>query len=528
MPVVVAARKYDLQLAERFTASDVLVKLRETTDLWSWMQQTDNRSLPEVDRVIVHIEQMSVKNRHWKQFGIQLGQLLQRSVVDNGECIVKLSSPHLFRAGGVVEHIGEQIVQELNLVTIAAGRKRARPASPAQTSAADCDETENDGQDDDVDYRRKKRMSSDVFRYFVQADSGQEENLQVKVASDVREMWLSVIAEDSMVKLDDLGDALLHALGDILCGASKYRQLVPSTVSLHNNRTVVVSVCRDYMYWTVINCTWNTFEVEDIGFTAVPFSSKYFNTRQTIADIKATVLNQLRTAVTEPSGGDTYRSVDVIKMVVKQLKSYQDFTGKQAGALTHSTMQAMRDICDEAAGPNSTLCERKDKVLGSVYIRTQPATGQKFQVISSTGKQTNAMLCCLNWMHENAPDFVKNRTAFMDENTKLCFFERLQCMAQSPDNRLEHLILSERARVQLASEQLHAADPSMKCMLAYLILIAVNKNEQRVKAVAANYRRAVPRKSAKSKVPTTSKADTEAAESMDVESEPTPSTAETN
>jgi len=38
----------------------------------------------------------------------------------------------------------------------------------------------------------------------------------------------------------------------------------------------------------------------------------------------------------------------------------------------------------------------------------------------------------------------------------------------------------------------------------------------------------VPRKSAKSKVPTTSKADTEAAESMDVESEPTPSTAETN
>jgi len=33
MPVVVAARKYDLQLAERFTASDVLVKLRETTDL---------------------------------------------------------------------------------------------------------------------------------------------------------------------------------------------------------------------------------------------------------------------------------------------------------------------------------------------------------------------------------------------------------------------------------------------------------------------------------------------------------------
>ena len=154
------------------------------------------------------------------------------------------------------------------------------------------------------------------------------------------------------------------------------------------------------MYWTVIHCTWNTFEVEVIGFTEVPFSSKYFNTHQTIADIKATVLNRLQTAVTEPSGADAYRSVDVIKVVVKQLKSFEDFTGNQAGALTQSAMQAMRSICDEAAGPNSTLCQHNDKVLGSVYIRTQPATSQKFQMMRSTGKQTNAMVSCMNWMHE--------------------------------------------------------------------------------------------------------------------------------
>jgi len=231
--------------------------------------------------------------------------------------------------------------------------------------------------------------------------------------------------------------------------------------------------------------------------------------------------------VTEPSGADAYRSVDVIKVVVKQLKSFEDFTGKQAGALTQSAMQAMRSICDEAAGPNSTLCQRNDKVLGSVYIRTQPATGQKFQVMRSSGKQTNAMLSCMNWMHENAPDFVQQRAAFMDENTKLRFFERLQFMAESPENRLEHLILSERAREQLAGVAMHFADRSMKCMLGYLILIAINKNEQRVKAVAANYRKAVTRKS-KPKVPTTSRADTEAAESMDVETEPTPSTSAGN
>lgn len=60
-------------------------------------------------------------------------------------------------------------------------------------------------------------------------------------------------------------------------------------------------------------------------------------------------------------------------------------------------------------------------------------TGQKFQVISSICKLTNANLCCLNWMHENAKDFVDNRKAFMDETTKLRFFKQLQCMAVSEE-----------------------------------------------------------------------------------------------
>ena len=80
MPVVVAAAKYDLELGEWFAASDVLIHLRERTDLCSWMQQTDDRPLPHVDRLTVLIEQMSIKNRHWKQFGMDLGQLLQLSM----------------------------------------------------------------------------------------------------------------------------------------------------------------------------------------------------------------------------------------------------------------------------------------------------------------------------------------------------------------------------------------------------------------------------------------------------------------
>jgi len=148
--------------------------------------------------------------------------------------------------------------------------------------------------------------------------------------------------------------------------------------------------------------------------------------------------------MSDPSGGGVYRPVDVIQLVAKQQKAFQDFAGKHAGDLTQSTMQALRVICDEAVGADSRLCERNDKTQRSVYIRSQPSTGKKFQVFSSTGKLTNAMLSCLNWMQENARKFVEQRRAFMDETMKLRFFLHLQSLAESGDNRLESIILSER------------------------------------------------------------------------------------
>ena len=90
-PKLVKALLYDLDLPLRFTASDVLLKLVQNRDLWNFMQQEDELLLPAVDRVVVHLEQMSTKNRHWKQFGPELGKLLQRSVKDVNTCIVKLS-----------------------------------------------------------------------------------------------------------------------------------------------------------------------------------------------------------------------------------------------------------------------------------------------------------------------------------------------------------------------------------------------------------------------------------------------------
>ena len=210
-------------------------------------------------------------------------------------------------------------------------------------------------------------------------------------------------------------------------------------------------------------------------------------------------------------------------MVVKQMKAFQDFSREHAGALTQSTKKALCDICDEAAGTNTDLCQQNDKVQGSVYIQRQLVTGHKFQVISSTGKLTNAMLCCPNWMQENAKDFVDKRKAFMDEKTKLRFFLDLQSLAESSENRLERLVLSEHARVKLTEPTLYGVANSIKCVLAYLILIGVNKNEQCVKAVAANYRRPVA-KLTKKKTQPGGEVGTNATGAMEIDTEPTAST----
>ena len=78
----------------------------------------------------------------------------------------------------------------------------------------------------------------------------------------------------------------------------------------------------------------------------------------------------MHAALTDMTRDNTYRPVDVIKMVVKQLKGFAGFKGEHAGTLTKSVVTALQAICDEYAGSNSILSERKDKNIGSMYIRT--------------------------------------------------------------------------------------------------------------------------------------------------------------
>jgi hypothetical protein len=149
LPTVVFADNYNLELKHGDKAPTILMALKTHTPLLDIMQcsnqqDTDGNQMAcglskDIDRVIVNIEQMSAKNSQWKEFGINLGTLLQQQVRDINKCVVKLSQPHIHRSTGPMFKIGNKIVKELQLEAPTYGRKRTvtqvepQPSTSAQT-----------------------------------------------------------------------------------------------------------------------------------------------------------------------------------------------------------------------------------------------------------------------------------------------------------------------------------------------------------------------------------------------------------
>lgn len=360
----------------------------------------------------------------------------------------------------------------------------------------DTDSEPDDLLDDAAEYRRKKRMSAKVFRYLMEADDVRQEELGLAIDPHLQEFWLRGLEANPRQKTDDVGDALLHALNDLLCGGSNYRQLVPPNSSLQSNRTVVVAVQPDMTYWAVLQVTWNRYELLDFGSYDSYLLKDIYRQPSTIDKIKSTLPDDLRAALTVmdsvPDGqdGQLYPTVDYIKIIVKQIKGFASagFTNEQAGALTQSAVVAVKQLCSQSVGVGtpSILVDRHDKILGSIFILTIRSTGRKYQVVRSAGKQTNAMVAFPQWTRENAAKFMEQRHNAMNYATKVAFFDTLREIASQPDSQLEMLNLSPTARRKLIDDD---SAPSVRMMIADVLLIGISKNEQHVKSVAANYRK---------------------------------------
>jgi len=81
----------------------------------NWMQQPVYAPiLLPVNRVIVHLQQVSSQNKYSKLFAIEMGWLLQQ-LCNVQTCVIKLSQPHIHRATGPMFKLGDSIVQACQL-----------------------------------------------------------------------------------------------------------------------------------------------------------------------------------------------------------------------------------------------------------------------------------------------------------------------------------------------------------------------------------------------------------------------------
>jgi hypothetical protein len=338
------------------------------------------------------------------------------------------------------------------------------------------------------EYRRKKHMSACIFRYFMEADVEQQRSLGIEVDGSVQTEWQTRMkSTTTKLKLDDLGDALLHALNELLCGSTNYRQLVPDTPSVHNNRTVVVAILPHIAYWVVVHCTWNRFQLEDVG-TYEPKLSKFFKSTATQQRILDNLDQSLLTALTNFSGNDAFASVADIKIITKQLQGLKKhkLSGLQAGALTESTYCAMKRSAAMACNTNCQVFEKTDK-HGHVYTRIDTATGNRVQVIRSAGKHLNAATAFLPWFDKYGKRVLKNRDANLNTLEKLLLFKSLRDVAASDDSSLCSLELSQTAKAKLVTDSFSAHE--VQTVIVDLLLIAVNSNQDHMKAIAANSRK---------------------------------------
>jgi len=165
-------------------------------------------------------------------------------------------------------------------------------------------------------------MSASIFKYIINASDSEQEEMQLSIDANVQKRWQN---EKSVTKFDDLGDSLLHALNDILCGSSNYRQLIPSTPAVHTSRTVILEVMPSQVYYVVLHCCWNVVTIEYFGMYEICLASTTYQDQSTINLIRTSFTGQLVAALTVHSASRPFSEVAEIQIVIKMLKGYDRY-----------------------------------------------------------------------------------------------------------------------------------------------------------------------------------------------------------
>ena len=135
-----------------------------------------------------------------------------------------------------------------------------------------------------------------------------------------------------------------------------------------------------------------------------------FRSKATVYKIVKVVSKELGVALLNFEGDGLYTGVGHIKVINKQQTHTERAftTSLEAGLLTNSTVAALKILADNAMSKiNNKGREKRDKTTSYVYLPIDSVSRKKYQVMCSSGKHTNAILNCLNFMSVNLKSFVE-------------------------------------------------------------------------------------------------------------------------
>ncbi len=108
-------------------------------------------------------------------------------------------------------------------------------------------------------YKKQKDVSQKLMELF--ASDKDLDHLEVVIPLHVRE-YLRQLMKTS--KLDDVGDAFLHACREVLCGSSNYREFIPGQTLFQTNRCVAVRIVANWFVLVVLHIDNLTFTLEHV------------------------------------------------------------------------------------------------------------------------------------------------------------------------------------------------------------------------------------------------------------------------
>jgi hypothetical protein len=119
-------------------------------------------------------------------------------------------------------------------------------------------------------------MSSQLFKYVLTATDSDQEEMKLSVSADVRSERIRRISE--VDKCDDLGDALLYTIDQILCGSPNLCK-ISAPVNNHpfgDSRTVVVMVLPDILYYVVVSCSLNNIIFDYLNSKTIHLGEQFY------------------------------------------------------------------------------------------------------------------------------------------------------------------------------------------------------------------------------------------------------------